>query len=169
MQFKNCKIYISTSLRGGKDPDFKLVQKLAEYLKKEGAKILDEHVVADKENSRSVLEKRVKEDGKKFLFPNEPWKDIRRIDHEWVDEADLLIAFVNKPSFGVGMEIERALLRKERGLKPIPIIVFVRKENLSSLSWMVRGINSPSFTLKTYSRIEEVIEEIQKINRQKPQ
>ncbi len=103
MSLKNLKIYISTSLRGGLDPDFKLVQELAEYLKTKGAKILDEHVVKEKEQSFETLKRRVKEDGEKLLYPEQPWFDIRRFDSKWVDEADLLIAFVNNPSLGVGM------------------------------------------------------------------
>ena len=163
MPFKGLKVYISTSLRGGLDPDFKLVQELAEYLKAKGAKILDEHVVKDKEQSFETLKRRVKEDGEKLLYPEQPWFDIRRFDTKWVDEADLLIAFVNNPSLGVGMEIERALLRVERGLKPIPIICLVRKEKLDSLSWMVRGIKEENFYLIPYENSKEIIEAIQKI------
>ncbi len=157
MPLKGLKVYISTSLRGGLDPDFKLVQELAEYLKAKGAKILDEHVVKDKEQSFETLKRRVKEDGEKLFYPEEPWFDIRRFDTKWVDEADLLIAFVNNPSLGVGMEIERALLRVERGLNPIPIICLVRKEKLDSLSWMVRGIKDKNFFLYAYSNFQDIL------------
>lgn len=154
------KIYISASLRGGLDPDFEFVKKLGEYLKEKGYKILDEHVVVDPEKSKEVLERRIKEDGKSFLHSKEPWLDIRRFDIEWVDSADLLIAFVNNPSLGVGMEIERALLREDRGLKPIPVLAFVRKNKFESLSWMVRGIKNKMFKLVVYEDFKDIIEKV---------
>ena len=54
------------------------------------------------------------------------------------------------------MEIERAVTRHERGLKPVPVICFVKREKLDRLSWMVRGIKAWNFHLISYSTFDDI-------------
>jgi len=51
---------------------------------------------------------------------------------------------------GLGMEIERALLKPERGLPFTPILCLSREDFLEKLTYMIRGIRSEGFFLKTY-------------------
>lgn len=53
------------------------------------------------------------------------------------------------------MEIERALLKPERGLRPTPILYLVDEQNLDSLSWMIRGITDPIVNICTYQTLNE--------------
>ena len=100
-----------------------------------GADVLSEHVAArTPEEMRAIrltrIGKRIKDlDTKAGL-----WFGVRQIDTEWVDEATHVVAVVNSPSHGVGMEIERALLKPERGLPFTPILCLIREDLLEKLS-----------------------------------
>ncbi|MEK7526093.1 MAG: hypothetical protein AAB546_01285, partial [Patescibacteria group bacterium] len=92
------------------------------------------------------------------LAKPEPWLLIRKQDNEWVDQATHLVAVVNAPSHGVGMEIERAILKPQRGLNETPILCLIHETLLDKLSFMVRGVSEdehPSFHLKTYTNLQE--------------
>jgi hypothetical protein len=65
-----------------------------------------------------------------------------------------VVALVNGPSHGVGMEIERALLKPERGLPLTPILCLIRADLLEKLTWMIRGIKQEGFYLKTYTDLD---------------
>ena len=76
----------------------------------------------------------------------------------WVDEATHMVALVDSPSLGVGMEIERAVEKPHRGLKKTKILCLVQKDLLESLSYMVRGVTkkeASEYNLKPYNNLED--------------
>ncbi len=152
---KNIKLYFSGTIRGAVDPNPELNWKLVQYLKKEGVDVLSEHVVARSQEQMDTLFKRRTgvERGKTRNFPGR----VREVDMNWVMEATHLIAMVNGPSFGVGMEIERALLKPRLGMKETPVLCLIHESLFDGLSNMIRGVSgeeSPVFYLKTYSDLK---------------
>lgn len=96
-----------------------------------------------------------------MLAHPEPWFPIRRQDTEWVDTCSHFIAVVNAPSHGVGMEIERALLKPRLGLNETPILCLVHESLVEKLSYMIRGISQtefPNFSLETYADLKSAQE-----------
>ena len=150
--FERAKVFYSGSIRGAPEADPDFAWHIVRFLVRGGAEILTEHVAA-----RSVAEMeriRARKMGRSVqeLYADpERWYRIRSLDAGWVDEATHLIALVNSPSHGVGMEIERALLKPERGLGLTPILCLIHGDRLDSLSYMIRGIREPGFYLRTYS------------------
>ena len=68
-----------------------------------------------------------------------------------------MIALVNGPSHGVGMEIQRAIDNAEMGKPKISILCLVQERRLKDVSWMIRGKQKkeyPNFSLKTYKNQE---------------
>jgi len=122
----------------------------------QGADVLSEHVGGRNQTERDdIFARRAGTDRREV---SEPWILARRVDMQWVDEATHLIAVVNSPSLGVGMEIERAIHKPERGLNETPILCLVRKDLLDGLSNMVRGVaadEAPQYKLKTYTTDDE--------------
>ena len=84
-------------------------------------------------------EVRTEKSGMGVMKHERPWELVRKIGMECVDEADVLVALANAPSHGVGMEIERALTRHERGLRPMNVICLVEKDRMDKVAWMLRG------------------------------
>lgn len=162
--FDGMKIYFSGSIKGAPelDPDF--AWKIVQYLGNNGANVLSEHVAArSREEMDEIFVRRAGEHILNIYENDEPWWDIRKMDNRWVDEATHMIALVNAPSLGVGMELERAIHKPERGLNATPILALIHKDVLQSLSYMVRGITQEevSFRLRTYSSFEDVVREIE--------
>ncbi len=147
------KIYFSCSISGTRvaTEDFQML--LVEHMKEMGFKVLSEHVaIFDKIQRFKILSKNSKVDiPKREGFE----KEIRDIDTKWVDQADYIVAIVDGPSLGVGMEVERALLRSQRGLVQAPILCLVHENNYLNLSAMIKGIQDPCFYLKTYKDTTE--------------
>jgi len=138
------------------DPEFPI--KLIQFMVENGAEVLSEHVAySDKEESNEIFYKKT-EVNLKDLPVEERAIVVRKQDISWVDEADCVVALVNSPSLGVGMEIQRALDKEKLGMKKTPILCLVKNEMLDKLSFMIRGINieeSEVFQLKTYQGLEE--------------
>lgn len=159
--FKDLQIYYSGSVKGVPEADPEFPWKLVQFIKQGGGLVLSEHVVArDYSEMREILTRRAGERGQKALDSLEPWYEIRAIDMGWLDEASHMIALVNSPSHGVGMEIERALLREDRGLKKLPLLALVKVDLLENLSFMIRGIKKDCFQLATYKNLPQAQEAI---------
>lgn len=152
LPFEGKKVYFSVGVRGQVfNPD--LGPQLVKAMQVGGAKVLDEHVVIKDPTDR---EHRFLENA--GLMPKkgiELDQAYRRMDMIWVDQATHLVAVVDAPSIGVGMEIDRALTKPERGLNPTPILALVHAANLDGLSAMVKGITEPQFKLCTYYDIAD--------------
>jgi hypothetical protein len=157
--FTGLKVYYSGSIKGAPEAEPDFPWHLVQYMGQGGADVLSEHVAA--RNQHEMDEIRAKRWGMEIqdmLAQPEPWFGIRKKDTEWVDEATHFVALVNAPSHGVGMEIERALLKPERGLNETPILCLVHEQVLDKLSFMVRGVSEEehlNFNLRTYSNLEE--------------
>ena len=88
-------------------------------------------------------------DKTKLIEPELPWA-IREVDIKWVDECTHFIGILTGLSLGVGMEIERALLKPRSNLNKTSILCLVNYEYLNQLSAMVREIKEDHFVLKEY-------------------
>lgn len=156
------KIYFSATIRG-ENPDPELAFKVVTHLQSRGHDVLSEHVGSrTREEMDAVLQKRSGVD-RKTLSPMELSRFFRKVDTEWVDACDEMVVVLTGASLGVGMEIERALLKPERGLNQTPVVCFVPESYYPSLSAMVGGIVDPLFTLKTFSTYEDIKAELDSI------
>ncbi len=153
-KFNGKKIYYSSSIQGVSNTDPNLGYKIISFLKKNGAKVLDEHVGARNHTEKVETLKRIA--GFDMEKDTEAMYKVRKFDTDMVDKATNLIAIVNGPSHGVGMEIERALLKHQRGLNKTPVLCLVHKNYLNSLTWMVRGIDEEHFNLGVYESLKDI-------------
>jgi len=148
----NNKIYFSGSLQGIRHCDPNFSWELVQFMKKLGFEVLSEHVAAKtQKEGEDIFFMKTNIDRRKL---DKAWFSTFDVDMGWVDKANYLVAVVDGPSHGVGMEIMRALLKGERGLNITNILCLVNENNLEKLSWMIRGISKqkyPNFSLKTYT------------------
>lgn len=159
--FEGKKVYFSNSLSGVQNIESNFGWHLVQFMKEGGADVLTEFVAARSTEERN----RIFFEQLGFERKNTPesWKFIRRTDTRLVDESTHLVAEVSGASHGVGMEIERALLKPERGLNLTPALALVRGEYFNSLTWMIKGIDqkeAPGFELRTYRNLEDAISNV---------
>jgi hypothetical protein len=157
--FEGLRVYYSGTIKGSPEPDPELPWKLVCYMADHGADVLSEHVAArTPAEMDKIRARRVGKTIQELYQEPDRWVGIRRQDLQWVNEADCLVALVNAPSLGVGMEIQRAIDKPALGLNQTPVLCLVRQDVLPRLSFMVRGITSeenPGIELKEYSTTEE--------------
>lgn len=157
-------VYYSGSIKGTREaqPDFPW--QLVQYMVENGASVLSEHVAARTPEEMDQIRARkcgLTIDELLAIKQSEQWsKFIRRKDLEWVHQATHLVALVNGPSHGVGMEIQEALRKPQLGFNHTPVLCLIREDSLNSLSGMVSGISPEvdgqiEFFLKTYRDILE--------------
>ncbi|MCA9302384.1 hypothetical protein H6802_03290 [Candidatus Nomurabacteria bacterium] len=153
------KIYFSGSLQGIKHKDPNFSYGLVQYMKSNGYDVLSEHVAARTHDEQDDIFLEKTGIDRRNPSTNDPWISAYKIDMDWVDEADYLIAVVDGASHGVGMEIMRALLKEERGLNKTTILCLVHEDNLDKLSWMLRGVPKEynNFKVSTYKDLESAI------------
>lgn len=155
-------VYYSGSIKGAPETDPDFAWKLVQFMSENGADVLSEHVAA--RNSEEMDQIRGARMGNLFdtEIKNhpEPHFGIRKFDIKWVDAATHMVALVNAPSHGVGIEIEHALLKPRLGLNPTPILCLVHEGNLNKLSPMIRGIIEDEFYLETYTDLPSAQEYI---------
>lgn len=157
--FKGIKVYYSGSIKGMPEADPEFPKKLVKYMIENGAEVLSEHVAGrDQQECDEMMVKKIGITIEEFRAEKEPWFRVRKLDIEWVDEADCVVALVNSPSLGVGMELQRAIDKEKLGMNKTPILCLVRDDLKEKLSFMVSGINteeSDAFYLKSYKNLEE--------------
>jgi hypothetical protein len=159
LPFEGRIVYYSGSIKGTPEPDPEFAWKLVRYMGKNGADVLSEHVAA--RNQQEMDEIRTRRIGitiQEFQKNPEPWFAIRHQDLKWVNEASHVVALVNAPSLGVGMEIQRALDKPKLGMNETPILCLTREDLLPKLSFMIRGVSaeeSSNFQIKTYQNLEQ--------------
>jgi len=162
--FAGKKVYYSGSIKGSPEKDPSFGKKLVAYMMNHGAEVLSEHVVAENPDEMFAIlanktGKTVQElkDMREHRF--EDWAIyIRALDLEWVDQSDYMVALVNAPSHGVGVEIQRALDKPVMGMQTTSILCLVHVDVYDKLSAMILGVSHkdhPNFILKTYSTLEE--------------
>lgn len=142
-------VYFSSSIFGVKKVPPEMPVNLVNHMKAMGYDVLSEHVALTDDNQ--VFATLSKKSGMQIPQRKGYEKEIRKADTAWVDKADYFVGLVDGPSLGVGMEIERALLRHERGLAPVDILCLVHADNYEGLSAMVKGVEAPQFFLKIYT------------------
>jgi hypothetical protein len=148
-------VYFSGPIRLGDNEVLELSHQIIESLKQVGYRVLSEHVGGrTREERESVF---VRHKGTDLVDHNAPWVETRQTDIRWVDDATHLIAVVNTASHGVGMELERAILKPERGLPETHILCLIEQHRLESLSWMIRGIDEANVEIATYQSLGEAI------------
>lgn len=157
--FSGLKIYYSGSIKGGPESETSLPMNLVNYMKAGDANVLSEHVaVADKQERDRIFAKKSGISYEEFISMPDKWFFIRKQDLGWVREATHLVALVNAPSHGVGMEIQEALRKPQFGFNLTPVLCLIREDKLEKLSGMVRGVSeeeSSVFQIKTYKNEED--------------
>jgi hypothetical protein len=163
--FKGLKVYFSNSIKGEMGGVEDIGQDVVRFLADNGADVLSENVAYLKpEEGLPIFERRTGIDLTQITEPVERAKTIREVDIDWVDEATHLIAIVNGASYGVGVELQRALDKPKMGMNKTPILCLVHQSRLEKLSSMVRGIDAKKeeslFELTVYEAINEVKDNI---------
>ena len=150
-------IYFSAAISGGRHKDPSLLVDVVNYMEENGAIVLSKHVaIADREERNSVF---IQESG----F-NRDWMEgnvaerIREADLGWIKDATHLIALVDTPSTGAGMEIQYALLKHKMGMNLTPVLcLFPARKWEKKKSNMVKGIgikDSPAAYVESYKNKE---------------
>lgn len=152
------KVYFSTSIRGGQRRG-RFLRQCVKYIQLLGAEVLSENVVAETQSERNTIFH--KNTGISLQDASFPWKTIRRINIDWVDQADYLIAEVTAPSLGVGMEIQRALDKPKMGLNFTKILCLCQADIVEKdgLSWMIKGAEAKKengFQLVSYRSFDNI-------------
>lgn len=164
-QFSECKVYYSGSIRGVPSADPEFPRQLVQYMIDNGADVLSEHVAARNDQERvAIFARRSGIDLLSLSVPDRG-KTARRVDLEWVRQATHVVAIVDSPSLGVGMELQYALDKPLRGLNRTPVLCLARHELLrdNRLSNMVIGVSveeSPVFYVKGYDNLGEAKETV---------
>ena len=127
-------VYLSGSITGGRD-DLPLYRRIAHALEAAGHRVLAGSVVAEEVG-----------DAGDALHPAE----IFTRDMGWIEEADVLVAEVSKPSHGVGYEIAAA--RHRYGIR---VICLYRPAYTTRCSAMLSG--DPGIELIEYEEPEEML------------
>ena len=81
--------------------------------------------------------------------------DVYEYDRKCMDNSDLIIAEVSRPSLGVGYEIGYALSKGKK-------VVAFGKENVT-VTRMIRGITDLNFTFRTYKTVDEIIDFVKRL------
>ena len=132
------KIYFAGSIRGGR-VDRENYLKIIKYLQKYG-EVLTEH----------IGDKKISDRGDVGLSEEE----IYDRDIKWLTDADVVIAEVSNPSFGVGYEIAKAGTMGKR----ILCLYKIKKDKF--LSAMIAG--SFDVEVRRYSKLEGALRNIDK-------
>lgn len=127
-------IYFSGSITGGRD-DVDLYQQIVAALEADGHRVL----------AGAVASAHVGSDGE---GPDRAAIFAR--DVGWLDEADIIVADVSKPSHGVGYEIAYA-----RYQRCIPAICLFRPAYTKRCSAMIAG--DPGIELIVYDQVAELL------------
>ena len=164
--FVGMKVYFSNSIKGdlGKVEDIGI--EVVRFLSENGADVLSENVAfLNPDEGLPIFKRRTGIDLTKVRDKDERARIIRDIDISWVDKATHLVAIVNGASYGVGMELQRALDKPKMEMNKTPILCLVHKNSIDKLSSMVRGVDKDRegsmFDLREYEDIDgakEIIE-----------
>ena len=129
MSKESRKVYIACSMIKAQQLDFSLLDLLIDYVKKQ--------------NFHPFVPGKMDDAPSRIIFER---------DMNWLRQSSKLIADVNEPSHGVGMEIMYAYLHE------IPVICLIDRKN-KPLSRMVEG--SPHIALIEYSNKEDLIKSLE--------
>lgn len=157
--FVGTKVYYSGSSKETPGMEQYFAWKLVQYMTEGGADVLSEHVAARSQDERNrIRARRMGVDINELQADPEPWFRNRRTNLRWIEEATHLIASVDAPSHGVGIELEHAILKPKLGLNVTPILCLVHVELLEKLSNMIRGVGieeCAEFYIKGYQDLKD--------------
>ena len=154
--FQGLKVYFAASIMGGPEPDIELPWKIVRYVIDNGGDVLTEHVGArNKEERYTIFKRRLG-----YIPYESPLAPvvIRSLDMKWLSEASHMIALVDTPSHGVGMELQMAMLKPSLGFNVSPILCLRRSGTLDNLSLLIRGVTKkecPHFFIHSYSSFSD--------------
>ena len=158
--FERLKVYFSNSIKGeiGKVEDIGV--SVVTFLIEKGADVLSENVAFLKpEIGLPIFQRRTGIDLTKVTDDMERARIIRKADINWVDNATHLIAIVNGASYGVGIELQRAMDKPKMGMNRTPVLCLAHKDSFSGLSNMIKGIDPVAegipFELTAYEDLED--------------
>ena len=163
LPFEGLKVYYSGSIKGAPeiDPDF--AWNLVQYMVENGANVLSEHVAGrTKTEMEEIRARKMGVDVQTLLdMPRSIYvKDVvRKKDIEWVDEATHMVALVNAPSHGVGMELQHAILKPRMGMNKTPILCLVHEELLGKMSGMITGVSEEHDHAELYVRTYKTLQD----------
>lgn len=159
------KIYFSFPVQGVSHKDPYFGPSLVNHMKKQGYKVLSEHIVAKNQKEQDNIFFQNTGINRGELSEEEKYKLTYETEMKWVDEADYFIAVVDGPSHGVGMEIMRALLKEDIGLNNTQILLLVDKKNLPTLSWTLKGVPDKykNFQIKSYGNLKDATNTISEV------
>lgn len=164
--FDGVRIYFSNSIFGDMGGAADMGEDIVRFLSDNGADVLSEHVACQRYEDRlSVFEKRTGIDLNQVDDPVEYAQIVRGVDIGWVDEATHMLAIVNGASYGVGMELQRAIDKPKMGMNKTPILCLVHKSRLDNLSRMIKGIDPENegcvLELYTYDNLTSAKEAVE--------
>ena len=148
MSWSKYRVYYSGSMQGAVEPRLDLGCQIVSHMKTNGAKVLSEHVpIADHAERDALFLKNSGIDTKQ--------ENANRLVHDqdmlWVEIATHLVVLANaKGSYGVGMEIEHAVLKPRLGLNMTPVLILRKEDTMDTLSWMVTGKLTNGYWVKGY-------------------
>lgn len=130
------KIYFAGSIRGGRE-DAEIYLQIITELQKYGH-VLTEHIGSSTLFAQGETER--KED---YIY---------RRDIEWLEQSNVVVAEVTKPSLGVGYELAYA---EKKGIR---VICLFRKSSERSLSAMIRGNKYfEIFEYETFTDVQNIL------------
>lgn len=151
--FEGLKIYFSGPIVVAKDGDSDFNWELVQFMKEKGAKVLSEHVGGRNQDERNILFRKntgVEDESNDSV--------VRTADIRWVDECHVMVSVINRASFGIGMEMQRAIDKPKMGKNFTPILCLLSNEITARQSKMITGITddeNPGFTVARYGTTEE--------------
>lgn len=159
------RVYYAGAVSAGLEKDRNLPKQIVELCQAQGAKVLTEHVAYadDPTTMDRLFTQNCGQDVVELRkVPGASQKLIRQQAADWLDSCTHLVAVLNVPSWGVGMEIERCLLRPERGLPGAKMLLLrsAEADQRGRLSPVISGIDSaefPNCRVLTYGSNEEAL------------
>lgn len=128
------KIYFAGSISGGRS-DVGTYNEIIKYLGEHGD-VLTEHV-----GHEHITDCGEDDNTDEYIYKR---------DMEWLESADVVIAEVTVPSFGVGFEISKAASLKKK------ILCLRKMQEGKRLSAMISGC--PDVLVRRYNTVEEAID-----------
>lgn len=137
-------VYFCGSIRGDRSR-VETLRFMVAAIESLGHHVLTKHIVSDdpKETAKHMTMQQVYE------------RDI----HEFLPQADIIIAEVSGPSFGVGFEVGYAIAKGEK-----PVYLFYERQlaNEDRISNLARGCTEKQCTIIEYTSNEEITQALRK-------
>ncbi len=161
LPFSHVHVYYSGSISGLPEADLQFPAHLVDYMKENGAHILDPHVplAGDKKAFTKAISECHGLTIEEWLALKRHERDSRIYSHDikLVDQATHIVALLNGTSFGVGMELQRAFDKPKLGLTTTPVLGLLHDDNSEKISPMITGATHihKQFVIKHYKTLAD--------------